>query len=110
MLATKIALHDVRDVDGFVNDAIRTAGKRASLILRVDEREELEAEGLRLIYELAVSWGGGGSFSGYASRYLPDRLISAMHKMRGDVRRERLGARWWESRQVQSLDQLLAAA
>lgn len=109
LLAGKVALRDVRDVDGFVNAALNRTG----LILPADEREELEAEGIRILYEMEARWDGRGSFKGYAGCYLADRLVSAWHSLhRGEhVRRRRAGGRReWEYRApIASFDQLVAA-
>lgn len=105
LLAAKVALKDVQDVDAMVNAAI----ERTGLILSVDERDELEAEGIRMLYEMIAEWDGRGSFAGFASQRLRWRLSD--HWRHSELTRRRLpdGSRCWERRTV-SLDGLLAAA
>lgn len=109
MIHTQVALQDILDVDAFVNRAINRTG----LVLGADERDELEAEGLRIMLELAAAWDGAGTFRGYAAAYLGRRLLSAWHQMHpGEHVRRRVpgGGRRWEYRPpVVSFEQLVAA-
>jgi hypothetical protein len=54
------------------------------------EREELHAEGLLIMCELWARFQGG-SFLGYADRWLGPRLVSAWHRMHREHRRQRDG-------------------
>lgn len=81
----KVALHDVKDVEAFVNATI-TKGR---LRLTTDEREELVCEGLRIMSHLANVYQPGknglnasqSKFSGFAAKYLPGKLSDAWHRM-----------------------------
>lgn len=75
--ATTTTLHDITDVQAFAYHHLQLTG----LELAVAEREELHAEAVALLYEMAERWNGEGWFSGYASRYLPGRIISAWRKL-----------------------------
>lgn len=69
-------LHDIQDVQAFAGEHLKLTG----LTLGHDEREEMHAEAIALLYHLENAWDGRGRFSGYASRYLPARIISAWRK------------------------------
>jgi hypothetical protein len=116
LLATYVALHDVQDAEGFVAATIQRSG----LTLTRCEHEELLAEGIAILCELAADfephregYAQAGRFSGYAARYLPRRLGDAWH--RGNPHHHRIagenGKRSWhyEAPPV-SLDQLLEPA
>lgn len=104
LISVAVPLRDISDVDAFVVAAIH----RSRLLLTIDERDELEAEGILILFEMGEQWDGRGTFIGYAYQWLPERLKSACRKMRGDVRRSAGGVRRWESPMV-SLDELMAA-
>lgn len=88
------ALRDIADVHGFCAEHLRLTG----LTLSADEREELHAEALCLLYALEDRWDGRGHFSGYASRYLPSRIISAWRKLHREhsYRSDGQGGRQWD--------------
>lgn len=78
MLARKVVLHDVADVEGFVCATIRRSG----IQLPFDERQELIAEGICIMFELARRYQPkppNGRFSGFAAQFLPRRLGDAWH-------------------------------
>jgi hypothetical protein len=82
VLATYQRLHDVRDVEGFVAATIHRAG----LDLSHNELEDLVAEGICILYELADSYdeqragyASAGRFSGFAAQMLPRKLTTAWH-------------------------------
>jgi hypothetical protein len=78
VLAAPVALHDVKDVEAFVRATIRRSG----IQLGLEEREELVAEGICILFELArryVPKPPAGRFSGYAAQFLPRRLGDAWH-------------------------------
>lgn len=84
MLAEAVALHDVRDAEAFVQ-ATLNASRR---IYPPDEREELVAEGLRIMVELSASfvpqrdgYAHAGRFSGYAAKFLRLKLEDAYHRL-----------------------------
>ncbi len=85
MLAEKVPLHDIKDVEGFVRGTIHTAQRRGMRI-SLDEREELVCEGLAILYQLAEiyephrdGYTKAGTFAGFAAMYLPRRLGDAWH-------------------------------
>ena len=88
------ALRDIADVHGFCAEHLRLSG----LTLSADEREELHAEALCLLYALEARWDGRGRFSGYASRYLPGRIIGAWRKLHREhsYRSDGQGGREWQ--------------
>lgn len=101
MLAEVVALHDVKDAEGFVQATIN----RARLVLSPDEREELAAEGLAILCKLAGDWQPrregyqqDGRFSGYAAMYLPRKLGDAWHRMHPEhlLRTQPDGGRRWQ--------------
>lgn len=85
LLSGKVQLHDVVDVESFVADAIRDGGAR----LTPDDREELLAEGLRIMVRLAQQYQPGfngldpttSTFAGFASKYLRLKLSDAYHRL-----------------------------
>lgn len=85
MLSATTGLDDIRDCEAFVRSQL------PRVILTPDLREELIAEGLRILVELHARYepGRGGqdatesSFSGYAAKYLPGKLRDAWHRLEG---------------------------
>lgn len=78
-------LYDVDNIEAFVNASIA----RTNLRMDADERDELLAEGVLILYGLAdryehhrPGYSRPGSFAGYAASILPSRLIDAWHKHR----------------------------
>jgi hypothetical protein len=90
MLATTVALHDIQDIEGFVNRTIN----RANLSLKREEREELVLEGLAILYRLSEIYEphregharDDSRFSGFAAMYLPRKLGDAWHRMHPEHR------------------------
>lgn len=76
------ALHDVADVEDFARTGV-AAMSRHLLHGRLtpDEWEELQAEGVALLYALARTYRGERSFAGYAATYLPRRLLDAYNRL-----------------------------
>lgn len=118
MLPAKVALYDIDDVESFVCATIEKSGLRAHL--SESEREDLIAEGLRILYDLAArfephrpGYDQAGRFSGFAAQFLPRRLGDAWHSWHPEHRRitdEDGKRRWHYSSSPLSLDQLLAPA
>ncbi len=84
MIATAIRLHDVNDAQAFVAANIHKSG----VIISTSEREDLLAEGLTILFELASryephrpGYEKAGSFAGYAAKYLPGRMRDAYHAL-----------------------------
>jgi hypothetical protein len=77
---------DVANVEAFVQKTI----DRSGIVYSAAEREELLAEGLTILYELAERYKPmparpgidkqAGRFSGYAAMFLPRRLGDFWHK------------------------------
>ncbi len=89
VLSTPVALHDIRDVNMFVRNAL----DKAPVTLGTQEFEELVAEGLAILYELAkeyephrAGYERAGSFAGYASVFLSHRLTDAWHRSHAEHR------------------------
>ncbi len=111
MLSTPVALHDIRDVNMFVRNAL----DKAPVTLDTQEFEELVAEGLVILYELAgkyephrEGYAQSGSFAGYAAIYLPKRMADAWHRSHPEHRYITLpdGKRAWQYlKQTVSLDE-----
>jgi RNA polymerase sigma factor (sigma-70 family) len=60
---------------------VRAALTKLNLQLTPTETEDLASEGVAILYELAKTYKPAiGTFSGYATRYLPGRLLRAWHK------------------------------
>lgn len=81
-IATGIQLHDIDDVEGFVIGCLNRSGIQST----PDEREDLVAEGICILYELANRYepkraghSKAGRFSGFAAQFLPRRLGDAWH-------------------------------
>jgi hypothetical protein len=85
VISRPVALHDVHDAQAFVAANIHRSGV---ILHDRDEREELLAEGLAILCELAgrfephrEGYAQAGSFAGYASKYLPGRMRDAYHAL-----------------------------
>lgn len=90
VLERRVSLLDIDDVEGFVADTLCRSGIRFAR----EEFEDLLCEGLAILYQLAenyephrAGYAQGGSFVGYASRYLPRRLGDAWHASHPEHRR-----------------------
>lgn len=91
MLATQVRLHDIDDVEGFVNatlNAFERGDRPEWARLRGPEREELVLEGIAIMYELAGRYEPrrgehtqDGRFSGFAAAFLPKKLGDAWHRL-----------------------------
>jgi hypothetical protein len=82
--AAAASLHDIADVEGFVGATLERSGLRPHL--QPAEHEDLVAEGVCVLYELAdryephlPGYATAGRFSGFAARLLPNRLTDAWH-------------------------------
>lgn len=87
LLATAVVLHDIDDVEMFIQAQLNTWRTRAGIYLSVDDREELTAEALCIMFELAgrfephrPGYEKAGRFSGFAAAYLPKKLGDAWHR------------------------------
>lgn len=76
--------HDIRDPERFVNATINASRR----IYSPDERAELVAEGLAILWKLASDfephrdgYEHGGRFSGFAAKYLRLKLEDAYHRL-----------------------------
>ncbi len=106
-----VALHDIRDVNMFVRNAL----DKAPIRLETQEFEELVGEGLVILYELAAKYephregyARAGSFAGYAAMFLPKRMTDAWHRSHPEHRYITLpdGKRAWRYlKQTVSLDE-----
>jgi hypothetical protein len=89
-LSAKVALYNIEDCEAFVRHCM----KKGRVILDGDAYDELLAEGLVLLYEMAgkyqphrdPSWHGASTertkgFYGYALFLLPRKLGDAWHRM-----------------------------
>ena len=79
-----IPLWDLRDSEAYVRSVINASHLRLS----ADEWEELTAEGLAILAEMAARYQPrmaghtkDGSFAGYAAAYFPRKLRAAWHRM-----------------------------
>jgi len=97
-----VGLHDVDDVRAFVAATVTRWRARSSIALAPGEHEELVAEGIVALYVLAKGYERhrpgyerAGSFAGYAARFLPRRLTTAWHRLRGHTYGTRDGKRAW---------------
>ena len=84
MLAETVALFDVRDVESFVQATINASGRTYTQ----DMRDELCAEGFRIMLDLAAKfephragYEHEGRFSGFAAKYLRLKLEDAYHRL-----------------------------
>lgn len=112
-VASGLQLHDIDDVEGFVIGCLNRSGIQSS----PDEREDLIAEGICILYELARRYEPkreghtkAGRFSGFAAQFLPRRLGDAWHAKNPHHFRapDETGKRRWQYlEQPVSLDTLL---
>ncbi len=84
MLGGQVSVHDIQDVEAFVRSIISS---KVKLRLEGDERDELLAEGIAILLDLAAKYrprmtgyDKDGSFAGYCAIYLPKKIFSAWHK------------------------------
>ena len=107
----KVALHDVLDTEAFVRSTIA----KGRLRLTTDDREELVAEGLRIMANLSAIYepgrnglsAEGSKFSGFAAKYLPGKLSDAWHRLQENHRLVTLPTgerRWQYDQKPSSLD------
>lgn len=89
LLPAKIRVHDIEDAEGFVAATIERSGIRPAPA----EHEELLAEGLAILFELASrfepqreGYERPGRFSGFAAQFLPRKLGDAWHKLHPEHR------------------------
>ena len=116
MLTTVVVLHDVDDVEAFVQATLNASG----IAFERDERDELVLEGLAIMYRLAdqfephrPGYSQPGRFSGYAAMFLPRRLTDAWHRLHPEhcyVTRPDGGREWYFAEQPVSLDGLRSDA
>lgn len=116
LLGEPIAIGDIANAEAFVQRTIDRSGIEYS----ASEREELLAEGLTILCELARKYKPlpmrpgidkqAGRFSGYAAMFLPRRLGDAWHKMHLEhryVTNPDTGKRgWYYDSPMLSLDEL----
>lgn len=86
LIGESVAILDVANAEAFVQRCI----DKSTIRYDSSEREELLAEGLTILYELAGKYKPlpmrpgidkkAGRFSGYAAMFLPRRLGDAWHK------------------------------
>lgn len=122
MIPTPVCLYDILDAESFVAANIARSG----VILRDrHEREDLLAEGLTILLELAsryephrVGYAKAGSFAGYAAKFLPGRMRDAYYALHPEhvARRDADGRRVYVfgerpmSLQHEDMPQLMATA
>jgi hypothetical protein len=89
VLGTSVALHDIDDIEAFVGSTI----SRSGIQLGADEHDELLAEGIAILYQLAErfeprrgSHQQDGRFSGFAAQFLSRKLGDAWHRLNPDHR------------------------
>jgi hypothetical protein len=96
-----VSLYDIDDVEAFVKAMIA----RSRVRLTPDEREELVAEGIVILFEMGrkfipkmEGYEQEGRFSGYAARFLPRKLQDAYHAMHPEyvLRTQPDGSRKWQ--------------
>lgn len=88
-------LHNIHNPPAFV----RATLTKLNLQLTATETEELAGEGVAILYELARTYKPDiGTFSGYATRYLPGRLLRAWHKLNENhyIKTDEHGNQKWE--------------
>ena len=122
VIATSIALFDVKCAESFVAANIHKSGV---IVRDPHEREDLLAEGLTILLELAskyephrAGYAKAGSFAGYAAKYLPGRMRDAYYGLHPEhiARRDADGRRVYEwgdkpmSLQHEDMPQLAATA
>jgi hypothetical protein len=88
-----VSLHDVEDVHAFVHGTLVRFERDSEFELTEPEREELHAEGMCILFELASKYehqrpgyDRPGRFSGFAAMFLPRRLGDAWHRMHEEHR------------------------
>lgn len=106
MLAELVALGDIDDVWNFVAGTLNRFERDAGITLEKDERDELQLEGICILFELAgrfephrPGYAQAGRFSGYAAMFLPRRLGDAWHRSHPEhkyVTDPQTGKRRWE--------------
>lgn len=115
LLPEKVAIHDIADAEGFVAATIERSGVKPSPA----EYEELLAEGLAILYDLAAKfephregYESPGRFSGFAAQFLPRKLGDAWHRLHPEHRYvtdpETGKRRWIFYPSPDSLDHILA--
>lgn len=89
LISQPIALMDIANCEAFVQSTIDRAGIECA----PGELEELLAEGLAILHELAAryqpqmaGYDRPGRFSGYAAMFLPRRLGDAWHRLHPEHR------------------------
>lgn len=122
MIATAIQLYDVKCAESFVAANIHKSGV---IVRDPHEREDLLAEGITILLELASKYephregyAKAGSFAGYAAKYLPGRMRDAYYSLHPEhiARRDQDGRRVYEfgekpmSLQHEDMPQLAATA
>lgn len=114
LLREKVSIHDIADAEGFVAATIERSGVKP----KPAEYEELLAEGLAILFDLArkfephrEGYDTPGRFSGFAAQFLPRKLGDAWHKLHPEHRYvtdpETGKRRWVFYPQPQSLDAML---
>lgn len=122
VIATSIQLYDVKCAESFVAANIHKSGV---IVRDPHEREDLLAEGLTILLELASKYEPhrpgyekAGSFAGYAAKFLPGRMRDAYYALHPEhiARRDADGRRFYEwgdkpmSLQHEDMPQLAATA
>ena len=102
LLREPISIHDIADAEAFVQATIN----RSRILLDADERDELVATGLEILFKLARDYKphiaghnrNDSRFSGYASMFLPRKLGDAWHRNHPEHRLKAQpdGRRRWE--------------
>lgn len=89
LLSRKVTILDIEDAEGFVAATI----VRSKIKVSTHEHEELLAEGLAILFDLAQKfepqregYEQPGRFSGFAAQFLPRKLGDAWHKMHPEHR------------------------
>jgi len=116
-LSRKTALHDIEDVEAFVNATINAWLRKSGVRLDVEDRAELVSEGLLILSQLAdhyephrEGYEQAGRFSGFAAQFLPRRLTDAWHRLNPhhEYKTQPDGSRRWRYNQpAVSLDAML---
>lgn len=122
VIATPLSLFDIQNAESFVAANIHKSGV---IVRDPHEREDLLAEGLTILLELASKYephregyAKAGSFAGYASKFLPGRMRDAYYNLHPEhiARRDADGRRVYEfgdkpmSLQHEDMPQLAATA
>lgn len=116
-LSHKTALHDIDDIEGFVNATINSWLRTSGIQLGLEERTELVGEGLLILAQLSdryephrEGYEQEGRFSGFAAQFLPRRLTDAWHRLNPhhEFATQPDGSRKWRyNPQAVSLDAML---